>query len=156
MALDATAREANLRDSIKKFFYTNLPSNVVYTFDRGLAHPDLQDKSTDQWVAINFGNDDPGSVYVSFLLIYVCSRNDPEGYKLAQLSDKVITVLSNTTYTDGMQRIPLYRSTTADHSTWSQVGSILVVDFYKGNQLQMEDETKYRLITVKLTWAAKV
>lgn len=156
MALDATAREANLRDSINKFFFTNLPSSVTYTLDRGLNSPDLQDKSVDQWLSVNFGNDDPGPVYVSFLLLYPCSRNDPEGHKLAQLTDKVITILSDTTTTDGMRRIPLYRSTNSHHSTWSQVGSILVADFYKGNQMRMEDETKYRLITVKLIWAAKV
>lgn len=154
MALDATAREANLRDSIKKFFIDNLPSSVKITFDRGLSSPNLSGHTTDTWVAVNFGNDDPGPLSVAFLLVYVCSRQDNEGYKLAQLRDKVVTILSNTTYSDGMQRIPFY----ASHPTnpWTQVGTMLVQDFYIGNELRMEDETKYRLITVKLTWAAKV
>ena len=49
MALDATAREANLRDSIKKFFIDNLETieGLVVTFDKALSYPDLSDRTVE-------------------------------------------------------------------------------------------------------------
>ena len=57
MALDPTARESNIRDSIKKYFVDNVArgESIELTFDRGLTEPKLTgQRSISRWVSINF------------------------------------------------------------------------------------------------------
>jgi len=156
MSLDATAREANIRDSIKRYFVTNLydTEGLEVMFDKSLSTPDLTDKSVDKWVVINFGAMVLGSSSELYLNIFACSRKDAEGFKLAQTRDKVMGYLSDTTKTDCMARIPFYRSSATE--AWTLIGALVVQEVTEGPQIEAEDMTKFKQLTVRLFWSAKV
>jgi hypothetical protein len=88
------------------------------------------------------------------LIIYVCTRQDSEGFKLAQLRDTVVGLLSDTTQTDGMKRIPFYKSYA--QQAWELIGALLVTDITESPQYEADDETKYKMLTVNLRWSAKI
>lgn len=147
MALNATAREANIRDSVKKFFVDNITTveGVPVTFDRSLASPDLQGKLATRWVSIRFGEMEIGTMSKIVIEIYVCTRQDNEGFKLAQLKDKVLGYLCSELATDGFGRIPFYQS----HATnaWTLLGGIVVTQVLESGELSADDDTKYKLLT---------
>jgi len=156
MALDSTARESNVRDSFKKFFIDNLytSEHVKLTFDKGLAVPKLQgDISVESWIAVLFGPMYMGNVSEMTLQIYCCTRKDKEGYQLAHLRDKVLGYLTDISQDDGVRRIPLYKS---NETPWSQVGSMRVVVDMESGQMTAEDETKFKIISIRLKWGSKI
>ena len=156
MSLDPTARLANVKDSVKKYFVDNIYSieGKQVTFDKGLKTPNIQGTAINEWVSVNLGTTDMDHMGTQLLNIYTCTRQDPEGFRLAQLRDKVMGYLSDTTQTDGMKRITLYRSRAA--GAWTQVGSFLVQDVIESGDLEAPDETKYRILTATLRWSAKI
>ena len=156
MALDPTAREANVRDSLKKFFVDNInrTEGVALSFDKALSVPRIQGIEVGRWVSINFGSlsmTDHVSRHV--VQVYCCTRQDAEGFKLAQLRDKVIGYLTDINANDGIRRIPLYKSNV---DPWVQVGGMLILVDQESAQLYATDETKYKVIPFRLAWAAKI
>ena len=158
MSLDPTAREANIRDSVKKYFVDNIArtEGLGLTFDRSLAEPVIQGDTggVDKWVSINYGYLDPDALASMMLTIYCCTRSDAEGFKLAQLRDKVMGYLTDTTQTDGMRRITFYRS--YESQAWDVIGALLVQLDPESDQFEAEDGTKYKMLNVRLRWAAKI
>lgn len=152
MALDPTAREANLRDSIKKHFVDALEPNTTVILDKGLATP--ENVSLEKWISINFGQMNWSTLSDGYLQIYVCTRKDNEGFKLAQLRDTVMGHLSDITQTDGMKRIDFYRS--YQSQPWQLIGALLVQEVTESPQLDLDDETKYKLLIVRLRWGSKI
>jgi hypothetical protein len=156
MALDATAREANVRDSIKKYLYDNLKTveGLPITFDRTLTSPVVQGNAVDRWVAVALGEMTPDVLASYDFTIFCCTKNDSEGFKLAQMRDKVVGYLVDDTKTDTMARITLYRS----HPTeaWTQVGVMVVGEFSEVNLPDADDGTKVKSIDVRLRWGCKV
>src|SRR5512135_655045 len=102
MTLDATMREANLRDSVKKYFVDNLVTGegVQITFDRGLSSPVVQGTEVDRWISFNFGEMLPDQLYSQSITIFCCTKKDAEGFKLAQLRDKLMDYLIDTNMPD--------------------------------------------------------
>jgi hypothetical protein len=158
MSLDPTAREANVRDSVKKYFVDGLyrTENIPLTFDRGLSSPTLQGdaESVSKWVAVQFDAMDVDHLGFQILSIYCCTRFDPEGFRLAQLRDRVMGYLTDSTQTDGIRRIPFYRS--YESQAWDLLGSLLVLIQGESAQFEAEDDSKYKIITAILRWSAKV
>ena len=157
MSLDATARESNIRDSIKKYFVDNLKrsSGVDILFDKSLASPNIANRnSVTRWVSINFNTILREKLSTLMLDLYCCTREDSEGFKLAQLTDLVLGLLTDSSQTDNFKRIPLYQS----HPTneWVVLGSFVVTDFVESQQFEYDDLTKYKVITVTLKWSAKI
>ncbi len=153
--LDPTARESNFRDSVKKYFVDNLykTEKVEVLFDRTLSTPKVQGTEVDRWIAVMLGDFDLGIMGTAILEIFCCTKKDSEGFKLAQVRDKVMGYLIDTTQTDGMARIPLYRSSATE--AWTVVGSMLVQVDSESGQMEAEDGTKFKTITVSLRWATK-
>lgn len=156
MALDPTARLSNILDSLKKYFIDSLHTTEgkEVMFDKSLSTPDLTDKSIDRWVVINFGALDMGTLSELYLNIFICSRQDAESFKNSQLRDVVMSYLSDTTQTDGMRRISLYKSSATE--AWTLIGAILVQEVTEGPLFEAEDLTKARQLTVRLRWASKI
>jgi hypothetical protein len=156
MALDATAREANIRDSIKKYFVDSLTTaeGIPVTFDRSLASPDLQGKTVTKWVSVKLGDMEIATMSRIVLEVFVCTRQDNEGFKLAQLKDKVLGYLSDEDATDGYKRISFYQS----HATnaWTLLGAILVTKVIESGELEADDDTKYKLLTCFCRTASKI
>jgi len=155
MVLDPTAREANVRDSVKKYFVDNLTPTHKLSFDKGMATPSVQGLgSAEKWVSVNWGFTEMSDMGDYFLTIYCCTRKDNEGFKLAQLRDAVMGILSDTTQTDGIRRIPFYRS--YESKAWDLIGALLVTEVVESMQNTADDETKYKILTVRLKWSARI
>jgi len=156
MSLDATAREANFRDSIKKFFVDTFKrgEKIPLSFDTGLGKPDLKLKAMDKWMSYNWGTLSLGKMSTAFGDVYVCTRRDAEGFKLAQLRDTVVGHLIDTDQTDGMKRIPFYRS--YSDQAWDLIGGILVQEIIESAEMKGPDQSKYKILSLKLRFASKV
>jgi len=157
MALADTAKESNVRDSIKKYWVDSLHAaeGVQLTFDKYLSTPNVQGHQVDKWVSINFGEMALSSLSTHILEIYCCTRKDGEGFKLAQLRDKVYKHLTDNTKTDGMSRIPFYRSRAS--GSWTLLsGGMIVQDVMESRQLEAEDGTKFKILTVTIRFSSKV
>ncbi len=153
--LDSTARESNFRDSIKKYFVDNLykTEGIELLFDRVLSTPKVQGIEVNRWVAIMSGDLDLGVMGSATLEIFCCTKKDSEGFRLAQLRDKVMGYLIDTTQTDGFARIILYRSSATE--AWTDIGTMLVQVDSESRQMEAEDGTKFKTISVRLRWATK-
>jgi hypothetical protein len=157
MALDDTSKESNIRDSEKKYFSDSLETGegLSLTFDKYLSTPRVQGKDVDRWVSINFGDMSLSDLSVHDLQIYCCTRKDSEGFKLAQLRDKVFAYLTDNTQTDGMARFPFYRSRAT--GAWTQLdGGFVVQDVMESRQMETDDGTKFKILTVRLRFSSKV
>jgi len=153
MALDPTAREANVRDSIIKYFKDNLKTTegITTVFDIGISQPD---SSSTQWVSVNFGAMEFTTMSTFFLYVHCCTREDNEGWRLAQLKDKVLGYLSDENATHGMKSITLYRSYL--NQAWVAIGGLLVQEVLESGQLLAPDGTKYKTLSVRLRTASKL
>ena len=156
MALDRTAREANVRDSVKKYFVDNIYTGegIQVTFDKGLSTPKLQGTPVLEWISVHFMSMDMSELSTLILDVYCCTRQDSEGFRLAQLRDKVMGYLSDTTKSDSMARIDFYRSR-AD-GNWTLLGAMVVQDVIESNSMVAQDETKYKILTCRLRWSSKI
>lgn len=156
MALDPTAREANIRDSIKKWAIDNIQTteSITCTFDKALSTPNIQGHSVTKWVSLKLGPMDRGYLSTANLFIFCCTRQDSEGFVLAQTVDKVLGYLTDTTYPDGMARIPFYRS--RETGAWTLLGQLQVQDITESGELDAPDETKYKMLSVRLRFASKI
>jgi len=157
MALDPTAREANFRDSIKKYFVDSLETteNIPLTFDKALSSPNLQGKTVHRWVTVLFDGIHLGTMSEISLRVFCSTRKDNEGFKLAQLRDTVMGYLvGDGTGSDGTVRITLYRS--YSNQSWDNIGSLLIQDVFESPQMEAPDESKFKIITVRLRTTSKM
>ena len=157
MALDDTAKESNIRDSVKKFWVDSLYTalGVQITFDKYLSTPSIQGHQVDKWVSINFGDLHLSELSTHDLQLICCTRSDGEGFKLAQLRDKVYSLLTDNTQTDGMARFAFYRSRAS--GAWTQLdGGFIVQEVMESRQFEADDGTKYKVLTVRLRFSSKV
>lgn len=156
MTLADSAKESNIRDSIKKYFVDTLykGDGVPLTFDRYISTPNVQGKAIDRWVSINFGDMFLSDMSTHIVEIYCCTRKDGEGFKLAQLRDKVYAHLTDNTMTDGMAGVPFYRSRAT--GAWTVIGSMVVQDVMESRQFEAEDGTKFKILTTRLRFSSKV
>jgi len=152
MTLDATGRESNIWDSIKKYFIDNLSYSL--SFDKALSAPNLRGTAVDRWVAFTLNDMIIGDMSSIMLDIYCCSRQDNEWHKLSQVRDTVFELLIDTTKTDTMRRIPFYQS----HATnpWTLIGALLVDEIIESARMEAEDETKFKILHVRLRTSSKV
>jgi hypothetical protein len=154
VALDPTAREANIKDSIKKFFVDNIytAEGVELLFDKSLTTPKVQGREVDRWVAVAVGGIEPDTLSTCSVTIFCCSKMDSEGFKLSQLRDKVMGYLVDSAQPDGAKRIPFYRS----HATeaWTSLGNMLVIVDSESPAFEADDGTKFKTIEIRLRWGA--
>ena len=151
MALDPSARKANVKDSIKDYLLDNIEtiSGITVSFDSKLSTPNLKDKSVDRWVSVLLGEMDRKEG-VQFVDLYCCTRNDNEGFKLAQLTDTVLGYLTDTSMSDSMARVPLYRSSATE--AWTQIGTMVVLIDGESPEMEAEDETNFCVIHCRFRW----
>jgi hypothetical protein len=156
MSLPPNAREANFKDSWKKHIVDNLETTegINVGFDRLMPDPDLFDKSVDRWVQSAFGLTDLGYMSNILVTLYLCTRKDPEYFRLAQLKDTVMGYLSDTTTTDGMKRIPFYRSKAS--GAWELLGAMLVQEVTPSQDMDGPDDTKWKSLSIRLRVASQV
>lgn len=155
--LDSTAKESNIIDSIKKHFTDSLETTegLHITFDKYLSTPNIQGKSVDRWVSINVLNMELSELSSLDLEIFCCTRADSEGFKRAQLRDKVFKYLTDNTKTDGMARIAFYRSRADGNWTLLNGGFVIQQPIHETG-FTMEDGTKVKHLIPRLRFSSKV
>lgn len=158
MTLDPSARQANILDSLKKYFTDSLftTEGVKVNFDKALSDPAiLTDKSVDRWVTFVLGNMDPDILTDVMLSIYCCTRKDNEGFKLSQLRDKTMGYLTgDPSGYDATCRIPFYQSSAT--GSWTLLGAMVVTSIIESGILDAPDETKYKVLTIRLKVPSKL
>jgi len=159
MALDPTAREANFRDSMKKYLVDSLvtASGIYLSFDKSLATPKIQGHTVNRWVSVRFGTLSRQVVSDAIVELRCCTREDNEGFKLAQLTDTVMGYLTPdpSTTPDGIKRITFYRSY-ASPTPWTNIGGLIVFDIIESPEMDAEDETKYKVLTARIRFVSKI
>ena len=160
MTLDATARKANILDSIKQYFVDELYNNrtgsnkIDISFDRFIASPNLQTHTITRWVSVNMGDIEIKSMSDIKVKIYACTRKDDEGFRNAQLVDTLMEILSDSTKPHGMRNIPFYQSRAA--GSWTSLGSLQVSEVITSGDLFADDGTRYVILNVTLRTASKI
>lgn len=157
MALDATARETNFRDSVKEYFYTYFKNTLGYPlfFRQGFTTVNIRESMTiEKWIVVTFGDFLLDIMTEALVEIRPCTRNDPSFFKLAQMSDNIVGYLTPSSG-DGITRIPFYQST-AVRDDWVSIGGILVHDIHISSDLVAEDGTNFKVITVRMRFASKL
>lgn len=153
--MNALSKEANVKSSLKKYFVDALGTAV--TFDTSLASPDLRVQGASavkQWYNIDFGEFGRQSLNEYLFDVYCLSRQDPEGVELAIMTDSMMDLLVDSSKTDGMKRIPLYD---VSQDPWELLASMVVQDVWDARILDaIEDETKIKILSVRLRWGAAV
>lgn len=158
MALDPTAREANYKDSMKKYLVDSLVTieGLKVTFDPRMYIPETfkaSNPNVKKWVSVKFSNMYRDDMSDAMLELRACTRQDNEGFILSQLCDNIIGYLT-TTEGDGIKRITFYRSYPSQ--AWEVIGGIVVQDVMESRELEAEDDTLYKIITVTLRFASKI
>lgn len=148
MSLDPTAREANVKDSIKKFFVDNVErsQSVPVSFDKTLSSPKVQGIEVDKWITIVFGDMFPSDVSACDLTIFCCSKKDAEGFKLSQTRDKVIGALYDADF-----KIPFYQSKPVGQA-WVKLGGMVAQIDSQSAEMEADDGTKFKTISVRVKW----
>jgi hypothetical protein len=149
--MDATASEKNLVDSLKKYLLDDLEAarGLEITFDPTRIEPNTVLPSTTEWITVVFGDLDRSGLASFIVDFYICTRKDPEGYRMTELSDAVFDCLTDAAMADGKRRITLYNGLT------TAVGSLLVHEILEGGHADAPDKTKFKIITARLRWAIK-
>ena len=159
MVLDPTAREANIRDSLKRYFVEKLQTaeGIPITFDRGLTAPTIQGTAAEYWVSIMIGPLQRDTLSSLFIDLFCCSRQDNEGFALARLCDTVMGYLNadDTANEVPPKRIPFYQS--YPDKDWDLIGALLVVEIKETTvSPPLADDTKARQLSTTIRFASKV
>jgi hypothetical protein len=139
--MDATLKEINIWRSVKKFFSDGISEVPVY-FDRIITAPSAD--APERWVNVIVEDLAPNQVSSAIMNVYMFSKNDHEGDKLAQLRDTVLELLFPGS-------IDLY-DTTGD--SWVKVGGMVIRVDGQSKAMQAPDGSKMSYITTTLKWGA--
>ena len=155
MAIDPTARETNIRDSITKFLIDNLDAaDLKIFFDTMYVdYPEKVATELKKWYVVDFRSLDIGPLAECSFNIFMFARADREGFKVSQMRDNFVDLLIDDTMTDGMARIDLY----ASHPTnpWTLLGGMVpFIDFESAHDV-LADGTKFKWLTITLRWGSK-
>ncbi len=136
MALDPTLKESNIWSSVKKFFIDNITSAPVY-FDRIIT----SSESSNQWINVLLEELSPAHVSVASMPVYIFSKEDKEGDKLAKLRDNILELLTQ-------DAIDLY------DDEWNKVGGLFIVIEGQSRRFYTENNSKMQYINTTLKWAS--
>jgi hypothetical protein len=157
MALDPTAREANFKDSMKKYIVDNMWTieKVPISFDPAMSKPKLANNmELTTWLNVRFGDFYRDDLSRANVEIRCCTRQDNEGFRLAQLCDKVMGYFTTIEGT-GIKSIDFYRSYEAP-TPWVKIGGIVVQDIIESGVFIAEDESKFKVLYLTLRFASKI
>jgi len=163
MGLNSLSRETNYKDSLRKFFVENLSDehDIPVTFDKLLNFPDIfqegfryHDDRVNKWVSIVSGGlIERSPMIIAYPAIYMCTRRDNEGYRLAQLRDKVRELLNES------MTIPLYRNFYVpfqDQYMWEFITHMTIFHNGESDQLTTKEDTRFKRLSLRIQWAATI
>jgi len=135
-----------LRRSIRKFIIDNLVTveGLKVFFDFSYSTPD-----EDKWVVVVTDEIDIDFLASTHIVLYLFTKNDISGDKLASLRDTVYDYFLDLDITDGKARMPLY------DEDWDVAEHIVMSIVRESGKERGETGTFYRWIQVRLNWGAK-
>ena len=161
MALDPTARLSNVMDSWKKYLVDNIYriEKIDILFDKFSANPKVRDKSIDRWISVDFKQMELSKMSTASIDIYCATQKDGEWFRLAQLRDTVmghLTIDPDDAPTDGIKRIPFYKSMPGGSSNWTLLSNMLITEILESDQMETGTDTKFKILTIVYKFASKV
>lgn len=153
-SVDDTAKLANVKRSIRKFFVANLydTEGKEIVFDKWMSIPDVLNMAStvNEWYSINFGALEVANMSDMEVTVFCCTQNDDNNLKLEALRDILFAYLRDSDRLDGIRRISfLNQSDTV-------IGGLMIVNILESGDLEGEDGTKYYSLTCQIRFASKV
>jgi len=151
-----TLSKACLKYSIKKYFLDHVQTalSTVVHFDGNIVLPYLNDKTIKKWATVLIGNVDSSLFTLSeaIIQIYLCTREDNEGYELSKFNDVLMSLFvgKHDTVTTPFMAIPLYDSNRL------KVGCFLINTISDGPEGMTSDGTYYKMMTLTLRYASTI
>jgi hypothetical protein len=154
MALDETAKLANVKRSLRKFFVDNLVTTESKTlvFDRWMATPNILNLSSDvnDWYSINFGNVVMSQMSFMEVSIFCCTQKDNSGVKLTELRDLLFGYLRDDSQNDGIRRVSFIDASD------NVLGGLMIVDIIESGDMEGAEGTKYYSLSCQIRFSSKV
>jgi len=157
--VDATAKEINIKRSLKKFFLEGLMSTSpilapVY-FDFLFDVPeDIHGTKVDKWVVFVLGELQFETLSTLTGYLYLFTRKDREGDEITRLTDTVYELFEDTQANTGSYAIPLYDT---EVTPWAEIGKLQAAQIIDVHGVQSgKDKTKFRTLNVTFRWGAAV
>ena len=150
-------KQENAWRSVIKFFTENTNINAIsglkLVFDKGLPTPDVFKTSPPtvvKWLSINIEDYDEDIHTHMPLLVYVCTRQDNEGFELARIRDILAAEFVDETKTDGAKRIPIINSSNVVLTYMS------CRRFTDSKNFDGPNGMKYKMVNIDLFWCGDV
>lgn len=152
MTVDASAKRANIRMSVKKYLDDTLvtAAAIPLFFDKGFAFSDTDEMT--EWISVIFRKMSRTGLSDFYVDVVCATRGDAEGDRLSELSDIAFNVLTDSTMPDGKRRIDLYD---VEQTPWVTFGTLLIADVMDSDEMPAADNTKYLMLTCRMRWVAK-
>lgn len=155
MVLSPESRQADLTDSLKKYFLDTIETvSGIKIFFEWMDDTPVDDAGVklDKWVIFDFGDSDLGAVSEILIFVHLFVRKDSEEYLLSRIQDTFMGYIIDEDSTNGLVSIPYYDTTA---SPWVQIGGILpFVKKIYGAQ-DGKDNTKIKTIQLLCKWGGK-
>lgn len=154
--LHPTLSNACLKYSIKKYFLDHVQTalSTVVHFDGNIVEPYLNDKTIKKWATVLVGNGDKNlfTLSESIVQIYLCTREDNEGYELSKFDDVITSLFmgKHDTVVTPFMAIPLYDSAHA------KAGCLSIKNISDGIEGMTSDGTYYKIMTITLRYASTI
>jgi len=138
--MDETLKEANLKRSVKKFFWDTFYTgeSIQVYFDRLNLPP--ENGSINQWISVRMKDLIVDQVSSVDLLVHLFTKRDWEGDQLAALRDTVFNCLQG--------GIEFY------DADWTQLGGLKVYHDHETETMNLPDGIKMKTLTLNLKWGA--
>lgn len=148
MALHYTAKESNIRNSVKRFFHQDVVDSIKFVYGTYGLIPSKMSES--RWVAVTFGTYVGGTLSEYDISLHLFVKEDPNEEKIADFRDELMKSLIDYSAPDGMKRIPLV------DENWNTPGDealIFINDEVSGTV--KDTETKFKTVSLTLKWGSK-
>jgi len=151
--MDSTLKETNLKRSIRKFIIDGIGSTQNLFFDYLYDVPvDNQGIKLTNWIMIEIGRKELDTVSTTTVIIDLFTRGDKEGDKISELTDVINALFRDENSNTGNVRIPFFDT---ESSPWDEIGGIVPISIFEGENVPLDDKTKIRSLQVELKWGAK-
>lgn len=142
--MDATLKEVNIWNSIKKFFIDGLDgTGITPYFDRIMTNNSTTDGPT-RWVNIMVENLVPAHVSNANLTAFCFTKEDHEGDELSHVRDEIVGLFYGGS-------IDLYDTSV---TPWTKIGGMIVVMKGQSKTIYNPDKSKLVYVQTLIKWGS--
>lgn len=160
MGLNDTAKEVNIKSSLRRFFIEELyqTGSIPVVFGQGFAYP--SGLNSDVWVNVEFNEIYWGHNSKTFPDLFVCTNKGYDDHYLDEKTDVIRGMMSEADdedSTDGWKRITLYKY--AATQPWDVIGHAQIIEVLTPTGVITVDGVegyKFSKLVPEIVWAAGV